>query len=305
MPLSIATPDGERHEATKSKLMDVILKKTRNPPKPPKSVIAIKKQKPSALVVDLIAVIRTMTELPQTYEFTWKFLGSLPKVYKRVDLVADTYREISIKNGERQKRRTSARLMIHSPQCKLSREFKNFLNNGENKTRLIELIFQVISQESSRALQMLRCDKIYCSKESHTVAIDSNGVRDIDDLKSNQEEAGTKVILYCLDALKEPDATVVLHSHSGDTNIMVLIVALIRSDCERLYIDCNNGKNRKAICLADIIMNKNEKDALLGFHAFSGNDYISGFFRKGKSSGWKCMVKTKKFVQLFADFRKS
>ena len=34
--------------------MDVILKKTRNPPKPPKSVIAIKKQNPSALVVDLI-----------------------------------------------------------------------------------------------------------------------------------------------------------------------------------------------------------------------------------------------------------
>ena len=52
-------------------------------------------------------------------------------------------------------------------------------------------------------------------------------------------------------------------------------------------------------------MNENEKDALLGFHAFPGNDYISGFFRKDKSSGWKCMVKIEKFVQLFADFRKS
>ena len=94
MPLSIATPDRERREATKSKLIDVVLKKTRNPPKPPKSVIAIKKQKPSVLVVDLIAVIRTMTELPQTYyEFTWKFFGSLPKGYKRVDLAANTYIE--------------------------------------------------------------------------------------------------------------------------------------------------------------------------------------------------------------------
>ena len=134
IPLSIAATDGERRKATKSKLMDVILKKKRNSSKPLKSAIAIRKQKPSALVVDLIAVIRTMTELPQTYfEFTWKFLGSLLKGYKRVDLVSDTYREISIKNGERQKRRTSARLMIHSPQCKLPREFKNFLNNGETK----------------------------------------------------------------------------------------------------------------------------------------------------------------------------
>ena len=67
--------------------------------------------------------------------------------------------------------------MIHFPQSKLPREFKNFLKNGENKTRLIELIFQVISQESSRALQMLKCGKIYCSKESHTVAIDSRDNR--------------------------------------------------------------------------------------------------------------------------------
>ena len=94
---------------------------------------------------------------------------SLPKGYKRVDLVADTYREISIKNGERQKRGTSARLMIHSPQSKFPREFQNFLQNGEDETRLIELIFQVISQESSRALQMLKCDKIYCLKERHSV----------------------------------------------------------------------------------------------------------------------------------------
>ena len=79
---------------------------------------------------------------------------------------------------------------------------------------------------------------------------------------------------------------------------MVLIVALIRSDCERLYIQYGNGKNRKAICLADIIINENEQGALLGFYAFSGNDYISGFFRTGKSSGWKCMVKTEPFVRL-------
>ena len=135
--------------------------------------------------------------------------------------------------------------------------------------------------------------------------VDPNSVSEIDDLKSNQEKADTKVILHCLDPLKEPETTVVLRSHSGYTDIMVLAVALIRSDSERLSIDYGNGKNRKAINLADIIMNENEEDALLGFHAFSGNDYISGFFRKGKSRGWKCMVKTEKFAQLFAELRKS
>ena len=77
---------------------------------------------------------------------------------------------------------------------------------------------------------------------------------------------------------------------------MVLAVALIRSDCERLYIDYGSGKNRNVIFLADITMYENEKDALLGFHAFSGKDYISRFFKKGKSRGWKCMMKTEKFL---------
>ena len=96
-----------------------------------------------------------------------------------------------------------------------------------------------------------------------------------------------------MDALKEPETTVVFRSHSGDTDIMVLAVALLRSDCERLYINYGNGKNRKAICLDDIMMNEKKKDALLGFYTFSGNDYVSGFFRKDISSGWECMVKTK------------
>ena len=108
-----------------------------------------------------------------------------------------------------------------------------------------------------------------------------------------------------MDALKEPETTVVFRSHSGDTDIMVLAVALLRSDCERLYINYGNGKNRKAICLDDIMMNEKKKDALLGFYTFSGNDYVSGFFRKDISSGWECMVKTEKFVQLFADLSKS
>ena len=244
-----------------------------------------------------------MTDLPETYhEYTWKLLGSLPKGYNRVDLVADTYREISIKNGERQKRGTSSRLHINSAHSKLPRDFTNFLKNGENKTRLIDLICEVISSESVWALHLLKCNEIYFSKEIQSTVIDAEGLRDFDRLKSNQEEADTKMILHCLDALVDPESTVVLRSHSGDTDIMVLAVTLIRSNCERLFIDWGCGKNRKAICLSDITMSEREKDALLGFHSFSGNDYISAFFMKGKAVSWKCMLKKEIFVEVFSAF---
>ena len=38
---------------------------------------------------------------------------------------------------------------------------------------------------------------------------------------------------------------------------------------------------------------------MIGFHAFTGNDYISAFFRKGKGIGWNSMIKTDKFVDAF------
>ena len=57
IPLSIATPDGERCETAKSKLMEIIINTCRHPPQSPKLVLMMNRQKPSALVVDLIAAI--------------------------------------------------------------------------------------------------------------------------------------------------------------------------------------------------------------------------------------------------------
>ena len=44
-------------------------------------------------------------------------------------------------------------------------------------------------------------------------------------------------------------------------------------------------------------MQDKEKDALVGFRGFTGNDYISAFFMKGK-----CMRKKEKFIEAFAHF---
>ena len=49
-----------------------------------------------------------------------------------------------------------------------------------------------------------------------------------EELRSNQEEADTKVILHCSNALHEDTSmSVILRSHSGDTGITVLAVSLL------------------------------------------------------------------------------
>ena len=46
--------------------------------------------------------------------------------------------------------------------------------------------------------------------------------------------------------------------------------------------------------------NKEERKALIGFHAFAGNNYTSAFFRKTKTKCWKLMLNHNQFEECFA-----
>ena len=48
-------------------------------------------------------------------------------------------------------------------------------------------------------------------------------------------------------------------------------------------------------------MNSDLKSALTGFHAFTGNDYLSCIFRKSKKLCWKAQLNSNKFVQMFKE----
>ena len=89
----------------------------------------------------------------------------------------------------------------------------------------------------------------------------------------------------------------VLRSPSGDADILVLAVALL--DSNRVYLDYGRGKLRRGFWLNSITMDDQLKRALVGFHAFTGNDYVSSFFKKGKQMCWKAMKKKQNFVEAF------
>ena len=140
VPLSLANPDGSRRVTSKSKLLKVILKHCNSQilrpreSQPPRRVV-------SAVVIDMIACLRTMTQIPDTYkELTWKFLKLLPQGYERIDIVADTFREVSLKSAERSQRGKASKVIIRSAKSNIPRNFSDFLKNGEDKERLIILM---------------------------------------------------------------------------------------------------------------------------------------------------------------------
>ena len=46
-------------------------------------------------------------------------------------------------------------------------------------------------------------------------------------------------------------------------------------------------------------MDENHRDALIGFHSFTGTDYTSAFFRKGEKRCWSSKQSDECFIQAF------
>ena len=154
--------------------------------------------------------------------------------------------------------------------------------------------------EKEAVISLLMTESVVLSgdDESYTGSCDS--VIQNDDLKSNQEEADTKVILHAIHAIKNSSHKVVLRSPSGDTDIIILALALINEQ-HMVYMDYGNGKRRKGFWLNNIILKENERKALIGFHSFTGNDFVPAFFRKGKKRCWSILRKDEKFLVAFSE----
>ena len=91
-----------------------------------------------------------------------------------------------------------------------------------------------------------------------------------------------------------------LQSHSGDIDIPVILLA---NEVEnlRVYIDNGAGQHRKFLDLSSCDLLHIQKQALLGVHAFSGNDYISSLMRKGKKACWNLVKENSEFLAAFSE----
>eukprot|EP00794_Sanderia_malayensis_P000672 gene671-biopygen976 len=129
------------------------------------------------------------------------------------------------------------------------------------------------------------------------------GTQRIDELQMNHEEADTEVccLLHYAHQQNENEETVgILRSHSGDIDIPVILLANEIPNLN-IYVDNGTGKHRKLLDLTSCDLSCNQKQALLGVHAFSGNDYVSSFMRKGKKVCWNLVKENEEFLTAFSE----
>ena len=69
-----------------------------------------------------------------------------------------------------------------------------------------------------------------------------------------------------------------------------------------IFLDAGHGEPGK---ITDIsccpMLSKIKYHGLSGIHPFSGNDYISSFFRKSKKNFWKTLLKCPEYRDIFTN----
>ena len=159
-----------------------------------------------------------------------------------VDIVADTYQQNSL-DSERGKCGAADKVIVKSSQSKIPRKFVVFLKNGDNKTRLIEILKDEFVANRSALFDKLNCQQILFSMDKLCYKSADSDVVVVEELSGNQEEADTKLLLHVKHALDDSDnASVIVRSLSGDGDVLFLGMFTIQPD--QIFVDYRSGKSR-------------------------------------------------------------
>ncbi len=99
-------------------------------------------------IVDLMALLQSMLDVPSTFSELAASVLRLSIAHTndgaRVDIVADQYPSISIKNIERDRRACGGTLhvKISSGQQQVPKQWKKFLSYGPNKIGLVDFLYE-------------------------------------------------------------------------------------------------------------------------------------------------------------------
>ena len=116
VPLALEASDGLRGKTCKSKLTDAALS----------SIVTdnVNTDHAACLVIDLIATIRCIAKVPNTFrELALQLLHQIPSMYQTVYAACDTYLERSIKSSDREIRGQAETFVIRSPDIRIPPDF--------------------------------------------------------------------------------------------------------------------------------------------------------------------------------------
>ena len=261
-------------------------------------------------IVDGMALVQKVRASGLTYqqlaEQLLKSVLSISKNADRIDVVFDVYRDDSIKNAERI-RRSNGKILVQNivPSCPV-KQWNQFLSTASNKTALIKFI--VAQWASSPHFNNIERGKFYATVDDECMELSKDGARSIEQLRSNQEEADTRMFLHLIDGCRTYNNFVI---HTPDTDVFMIAFAVSEMTQASIYVKTGCKEKTRIIGINAIKQSLKVKfipkdvsmteftNALLSLHAFTGCDTVSAFTGKGKLKAMKVMCADASFVHLF------
>ena len=142
---------------------------------------------------------------------------------------------------------------------------------------------------------MKNCNIYFCFRDCTKITEDGEVLRP--NLFCDHEEADSMLVAY---AAKVLTGGVMVRSPSGDIDIIALLVYHSMNYETNVYVDNGTGTRRKILHIDSCGLPIEQRSAIIGIHSFSGNDYLSSFFRKGKKTCWRHLCKNEDFVSAFS-----
>ena len=138
---------------------------------------------------------------------------------QRVDIVFDSYWDISIKNTEHKRRgnNPSPKLKDITP-AQIVRRWRSFLSNTENKANLIAIL--VREWQKPEFTICLKNKLLHVTVEDKCFMMTNSGSHEVPSLQSIQDEAVSRLLLHAVHAAQDRFSSIKITSE--DTDVLVL-----------------------------------------------------------------------------------
>ena len=217
---------------------------------------------------------------------------------KRIDVVFDTYKEVSIKNMQRLIRGEELGVTLQNISAsQLVRQWREFLSKVGNKTSLIT--FMVNEWKTEKYTAKLKEKILYATCEDKCYKITSESTETIEELESLHEEADGRLLFHAAHAAAAGFKAVIVAAE--DTDVLILCLKSQSQINVPLFVQCGKAR-KKQVDIKKIAhaLGPACVQGIVGMHAYTGCDTVSSLFGKGKINILKLMCANPDVQNAFA-----
>ena len=309
VPLSLFSDEGHMIKTKKSDFMTKLEELLPN-----KSEMA---ENPAVVIFDGMAIVQILpvhSEQETFSDMAAKFQGytlskarDISPTVSKIHIIFDKYSLNSLKAETRRGRgdssTSSCKNVVVRGELKIPKDWKLFLQSGENKERLIQFYIGYMSEHACSELKPQEVLVLNGGKRTTCVTVTTDRCSNQQILDTNQEEADTVMILH---AKYEADrGSTCLAIHSPDTDVLVLLLHHYRYiGAAHLYMSTGrvtvHTDGRRFIPIHQLIdkLTEEQINILLPVYCITGCDTTSGFFGKGKRKAFKMLIDRAEQYQL-------